>query len=251
MKKMRRLLPLALAFLVFLLLTACKAPEEQEPAGQETEPVATAVPTPKATEKGWEPDPTITPRPMSEAVITPAPGEAIPKIHPIDRPPLNFEPYTYVEPEGLGVGFEIPASWELSMDEELPGTAIYNEVDALSGELVRSMIVVTVSNYGSAQTIDDARAKIDEDIQLLRSAYDGVEVSSKAEQRMLKQNGVYVTYWFTMKPDGQETSLKMRGRLHVVPVDKKLIIVRYACPADYNTDYVEVYKKLRETLVLL
>ena len=39
-----------------------------------------------------------------------------------------------------------------------------------------------------------------------------------------------------------------RGRILIVPVNKKLYQVRYICPAEYNSDYEKVFKEIRSTI---
>ena len=45
-----------------------------------------------------------------------------------------------------------------------------------------------------------------------------------------------------------EQELMTRGRILIVPVNKKLYQVRYICPAEYNSDYEKVFKEIRSTI---
>lgn len=247
MKHARRwaLLPLV----ILLFLTGCSAPE---PIEEEEVAVATAAPTATPTAKGWVPDPTVTPMDLGE-YITPQPGARAPLIHPVDRAKLSFEPYTYDEPGGLGVGFEIPATWEQQLVGESAVTYYEPDNNKQSKEPIASSIDIAISVTSSAATLQDADAKITEVLNEMGKQYDNLQFSSRAQQRMknLREMGVYVTFWIDAKPDGQETPITMRGRIHVVPVDRKLVLVRYVCPADYNTDYEDIYRRVRDTIRML
>jgi len=240
MKYMRRWVPLLLVALLFL--AGCSAPELPE-----EEDLATPAPTPTPTERGWVPDPTVTPMDLGE-YVTPAPGARAPQIHAIDRVPLSFEPFEY--DEQLGVGFERPMTWERVLVGE--STVTYYEPDdnIQSREPVPASIDVSVSLTSSAATLQDADAKIEEVLKTMAEQYENLQFSSRAQQRMkhLREMGVYVTFWIDHTPDGQEIPITMRGRIHVVPVDRKLVLVRYICPADFNTDYEAVYRRLRDTI---
>jgi len=245
MKHVRRWALLLLAVLLFL--SGCSAPEPIE-----EEEAATPTPTAAPTAKGWVPDPTVTPMDLGE-YVTPQPGHRAPLIHAVDRVQLSFEPYTYDEPVGLGVGFERPATWDRQLVGQSSVTYYEPDNNIQSKEPVASSIDISVSLTSGNATIQDADAKIEEVLREMGNQYDNLQFSSRAQQRMknLREMGVYVTFWIDATPDGQEMPITMRGRIHVVPVDKKLVLVRYVCPADYNTDYEAIYRKVRDTIRVL
>ena len=232
---------------VLLLVTACSAPDLPDEE-EETTPAPTAAPT----ERGWVPDPTVTPMDLGE-YVTPPPGQHAPLIHAADRSPLTFEPYTYDEPGTLGVGFDRPAAWERVPVGESSVTYYEPDNNIQSREPIAASIDVSVSLTTAAATMKDADDKIEEVLKEMANQYDNLQFSSRAQQRMrnLREMGTYVTFWIDVKPDGQEIPVTMRGRIHVVPVDRKLVLVRYICPADYNADYEETYRRVRDTIRLI
>lgn len=260
MKKIARLLLILLA--IAFLLTGCKAPEETvEPEIIDTQP--TQTPKKKSAEAAptivWEPDPTITPITFEGDLLTPKPSEDPPLIHPIDRQKFDFTDTEYVEPKeptDLGVGFNVPKNWLPFIDPNLPTTITYMEPpdNIQSGTGIPSTVMVSISSTASEATEKDAQDLIDESLRLLEEQYpNSLEYSKPAMQRMneLRKEGPYVTFWIELVPDGQNKSVRVRGRIHVVPKDRKLVLIRYYCPADYNVDYSEVYVKVRETIRLL
>ena len=94
-------------------------------------------------------------------------------------------------------------------------------------------------------------AELDSVIAQIKESYPQMTVSNKASNRMLGENGVYVTYRIKMPMGEGEQELMTRGRILIVPVNKKLYQVRYICPAEYNSDYENVFKKIRSTMTEL
>ena len=253
---MKKFLPLAcLLLIIALALVGCSAPEPNE-----TEP----SPEPTVTATPWvapKPDPTVTPRVM-EGVMDP---EATPlTIDPIDKPtwpPILFE-YTTVTESALGVSFDVPTYWVRAEDPTVSNAIVYEEPqnDIRSGTGTQSQVVIQVVRADTAQTIKDAEAYIDLIIENLweNKNFQNTDFSQKADNRMLGETGRYITYRLDYMPEGAKTPVRMRGRILVVPVDRKLYMVRYMCPAEFNvmpTDdpavnggYEEVYKKIRSTL---
>lgn len=251
MKKFMHIIVLLLC--VALLVTGCKAPEP-EPETDELE-AATPAPTAAPTTKGWEPDPTITPFVFEGELVTPEPGHFAPLIHPMDRPKLVFEPYKYDEFPTVGVGFEFPENWVRTNDSAAANTITFYEPydDIQSNEPTPASIDVAISTLGSAPSKAQVEQAITDELNSLKGQFSGLEYSSFADQKMKEfpDMGRYVTYWIEVPIDGQVETVRMRGRIHVVPVDKKLVMIRYACPADYNSDYEEVYMRVRDTIKLL
>ena len=255
---MKKLLTLSFLLLIIaLMLTGCAAPD---PDG--TDPVQEPTVTQAPTYVAPTPEPTVTPRVMEGVIEEPDAGATLLAIDPIDkptRPPIIYEPYIEVTETGVGVSFKIPSYWVRSENANAPTAIVYQEPpnDIRSGTGVPSLIAIYMQLGTSTQTIADAEAFIDQIINSLpQEGYTNIEVSSKADNRFLGQTGRYVTYRLDSVPDESGATLRMRGRILVVPVDRKLYMVRYLCPADYNTGpdgespggYEEVYKMIRETL---
>lgn len=242
----------AMLLLIVLVVSGCKAPEPIEEEPQPTEMVTNSPPP----EPTWTPEPTITPRPLLGEVER-ADASATPiLIDPIDkptRPPVIFDPYVEYISNNLNIKFEVPQYWQVTGDEPGSGTLVFSEPahDIRSGQGAAASVVVAVSNLSAAQTENDASAAIDQIMNELRNEYETLETSSKADNSMLGQKGKYVTYWIDQPIEGQEKPLRMRGRCLVVPVNNKLYMLRYLCPAEYNSDYIEVFYKIRSTIAEL
>lgn len=250
MKKMIKIVSLLLA--VLMTASGCTLLEKVgigQPEATET-PVPTATPTAKPTPVPYTPEPTITPRPLAVEIEMPEDGATPMLIDPIDkptRPPLTFN-YTEYVSQQLGISFEIPATWIVSTPEGNSNALIFTEPDSESHLGFASSVTIVVNTYSSAQTINDAAAELDSVISQFRASYPQLETSSKAENKMLGEAGKYVTYWIDMPMGEGKEDLRTRGRMLVVPKNKKLYQIRYICPAEYNSDYENVFKKIRSSI---
>ena len=112
-------------------------------------------------------------------------------------------------------------------------------------------MTIVVNTYSGTQSLEDATAELDSVISQIRSSYPSLDVSSKASNKMLGEQGTYVTYWISMELAEGEEPLKTRGRILIVPKNRKLYQIRYICPAEYNSDYENVFKKIRSTMTEL
>lgn len=238
----------AVLVLLALVLSGCGAPEptEEETPTQAPTEAPTEAPTPFVPTM----EPTVTPRPMDGDVETPEPGTLAMKIDPIDKPPINFEPYVPYTSANLNLTFNIPSYWEVTGDEANSTTIVCSEplADIRSGETIPASVVIAVNTLPMTQTVEEADLAIDQVMNTLREQYPSLETSSKDNNAMLGETGRYVTYWIEMPTGEGEETLRMRGRCLVVPKDRKLFMVRYICPADLNTQYVNVFYEIRGSL---
>ncbi|HML46440.1 MAG TPA: hypothetical protein PKE04_06795, partial [Clostridia bacterium] len=60
---------------------------------------------------------------------------------------------------------------------------------------------------------------------------------------MLEEKGFYVNVRI---PQADGTAL--RGRIFVVAKNRVLYQVRYICPANYNSEYSNIYREVRNTI---
>jgi hypothetical protein len=241
MKKISLMMALLLA--LTLLLTACQAPETTDAAPTNPPPPTSAptyvVPTI---------EPTIAPRDMEGEIEEPAPGATPMLIMPVDMPPLTFT-FIEVQEQTLGISFDVPDDW---VREELDGsTVVYveNPDNIQSRTGFASSLAVQVASRTTEQSMETAKSYLEDTLAGMREERPSLEVSPTAENPMLDSKGVYVTYWLGEPyPDNPEQTFRMRGRLLVVPVGTKLYMLRYMCPADYNTDYEKVFKNARSSM---
>lgn len=248
MKKV--LLLSAMLLIAVLLLSGCAAPEpvDDTPSVDEL-PSATpeVIITPS-------PEPSITPRPMTGDVREPEAGATLIEIDPADRPtrpPLVFEPYSDYENSTLGVKFQVPGYWEMRQEPSTADpTVVFMEPDnrILSGHTEAASITVSMAELPTAQTLKEAQSYLDAWLSNFRVEYPSLQTSSQDTNVIMGETGSYVTYWIDMPVEGEEEPLRMRGRCLVVPKDKRLYMIRYLCPADYNSDYLKVFYNIRATM---
>ncbi|MDR0896833.1 MAG: hypothetical protein LBN04_03150 [Oscillospiraceae bacterium] len=238
-------LSMAMLLALTLLLTACQAPEAADIAPTNP-PAPTAAPTYALPTV----EPTIAPRQMEGEIEEPTPGATPFMIYPVDMPPLTFT-YVNVEEQALGVSFDVPDDWGRSEEN---GDVYYteNENNIQSRTAFGSSLMIGMESRTSEQTKASATTYLQDQIAALRERFPDLETSSTAENNMLENKGVYVTYWLGVPyEDNPEETFRMRGRLLVVPVGTKLYTLSYMCPADYNTDYESVFKKARGSMKAL
>lgn len=243
MKKLS--LAVALLLLATMLLSACKAPE---PTTDEP-----SAPPPPSASPTWTPppaDPTVTPRPMEGQIEMPQPGATAQLIDPIDKATRVPFAYTDYVSQELGITFKIPTGWSVSSVEGNSNALVFTEPMEEAMDEFPTTVTISVSSYDTAQTKNTASAELDNILTLLRAEYPNqVETSSKADDpRLLGSPGVYVTYWINLPVEGSTSSFRTRGRILVSAVDKKLYQIRYLCPANYNTDYEDIFKKIRSSM---
>lgn len=246
---MKRMLK-AIAILLVVLLTASGCSLLGGEVTPTEAPTEAPTPSPTPTAKPYTPEPTVTPRTLAAEVEMPEDGATPMLIHPIDeptRPPLVFNFVDYTSQQ-LGVKFSIPASWVASQIEGSSNALVFTEPDSEAHEGFASSVTIVVNTYSSAQDKNDASAELDSVIAQIKESYPQMTVSDKAENKLLGETGVYVTYRIKMPMGEGEAELMTRGRILIVPVNKKLYQVRYICPADYNSDYEKVFKEIRSTI---
>lgn len=238
--------------IMLLLLSGCSTPEPTEPEATPTEVPTQAPPTYVAP----TPEPTITPRPMQD-VEWPAADATLLEIDPYDKPtpaPLAFGEYREYESAKLRAAFKVPIYLGDPVGEQDDTTTYIEFSEPLTdirsavegGQAIFTLGAVVT---GTTQTTADAENMLDSMIDELRQKYDDVRVSDKAGNRMLSTTGRYVTIWVERPLNDQEgaPTVSMRGRCLVVPVDKKLYSIMYLCPAQFNGDYENIYREIRES----
>ncbi|MEG0767290.1 MAG: hypothetical protein RR482_06195 [Clostridia bacterium] len=237
----KRTLTLGLVLLVILSLTACQAPKEQNstPDPTPTSPVQLSItPPPMPTA-----EPMITPRPVALTVETVAPEATVILIDPIDKPtraPLVFA-YELFEAQSLGVAFQVPMGWISSKPND--STLVFTEPEDQAHDGYATKITVQVLNMKENQTQETASAELDNVLDLLKSEYANMTNSDKGSNAMLAEKGPYVNIRIQL-----DDINALRGRVTIVPKGKKLYQVRYICPANYNSDYGNIYREIRSSM---
>ncbi|GHU67809.1 hypothetical protein FACS1894184_08370 [Clostridia bacterium] len=195
------------------------------------------TPTPKMT-----PEPTITPRPIEMAVETAAPGATPLLIEPIDKPKRTFV-YRELVSASLGLTFNVPEDWiETPLDDE---TILFSEPASTAMDGYPATLIVKCVQSSSNQTSDDAISALTGLVESLKLQYPNVEMSLRADNnKILGEPGYYHNFRIA-----QENSKAIRGRVVVAAVNRLLISVQLLAPAYYYTDYLDIVREVRTSIV--
>ncbi|HHT14914.1 MAG: hypothetical protein ACOX6G_06325 [Christensenellales bacterium] len=261
---MKKIALIALIGLTCLLLVGCQkqaanithAPigiATQAPAMEVSETPATDLPSLKdQLPPGYDPASEEAPEsllanqnPQTEMAAH-AGATAIP-IDPVDlptptpRPPLAFT-YAKYTSSALGLSFESVAGYEI--DESQPNTYILREPvtsikDNYQVQITISLTPVT-NNFKSQDAKQELSAKL-KDLGTIN--YTQWDLTTTNSRTLLGKPGYYANYRGVLF-DGTI----VRGRVHMALVDGKLLTLHVTCPGWYNTDYMDVYARIRSTL---
>lgn len=263
MKKLLAILSLAL---VVILLSGC-APKE-EPADQLNTMIPDApTQAPAMTMPSAEPIPDdydrsseedkdreyvdgVDPVPVTEASniyagATPIALNPIDMPTPTPHPPMvfNYETYTATN---IGLSFEMVAGYEV--DASQPEVYVLTEPLAQQKDNYSAQFTFTVtnvnSNYRIANVNTDLRAKLEE---LGQMDYRSWSPSSRESRTLLNAQGYYADYR-GVKTDG--TIVRGRVQMALLP-GNKLLTVHMSVPAEYNTDFIGVFTRIRNTIKAL
>ncbi len=172
-------------------------------------------------------------------------------LDPVDMPtappraPLVFSFATYTA-ANLGLTFESVAGY--TVDDSRQDTYVLTEpADQLKDNFpvtITFSITPVSANYTNTSMRNDLRAFA---TGLGQINYSDWRVSDTAERTLLGKPGFYVTYRGVLY-DGTI----VRGRVHYAHLDNnRLLSVHAAFPGEYNTDYTEVFRRIRETLKVI
>lgn len=244
---MKKTLVLCIMLLgLVILLSACGAPEPEV-----EEPTATPIVTEKPTPFIPTAVPTYTPKPMQNVEWPADPEATLIAIDPINKPtpiPLEFKPYREYVSNTFNIQFEIPEYLGDPSTDATSITFMEPNNNVLSG-IYPATFVISVNTYTNAQNKAAAEAALDQTIDNLRSRYESVEISSKADNPMLGETGVYVTFRLNETAEGSGEPIPMRGRVLAVAKDKKIYVVSFMSPESYYTnDYMKVFRQIRNTI---
>jgi hypothetical protein len=261
---MKRFVLIALAGLTCLLLAGCqKQAGTITPAPIETITQAPAMEVPEATttvqpslenqlSEGYDPaseeDPEalISNQYQQPEIVAHAGGTAIP-IDPVDlptptpRPPLAFT-YAKYTSTTLGLSFESVAGYEI--DESQPNTYILREPITSMKDNYQVQITLSLTPVANNFKSQDAKQELSAKLKDLGAInYTQWEITTANTRTLLDKPGYYGNYRGVLY-DGTI----VRGRVHTALVDGKLLTLHISCPAWYNSDYMDVYARIRSTL---
>ncbi len=179
------------------------------------------------------------------AGATPLPLDPIDMPTPTPRSELTFN-YELVESTALGLKFEGPAGW--TIDESAGDTIVLNEPAQEQKDNYSAFISLRKTSVSSTYSIADMENEVKGILSTIRSTNytDDFRPSATAKRDLLDKEGVYADYRGVLA-----NGAIVRGRVHVTCIDKTLYILHMSHPANYNTDYLKIHAKIKETLELI
>lgn len=259
---MKKLLLVSMLALVALLVIGCQ-PQTQTPVTSPTDVIQTQqspleiptdTPVIPGVPEGYDPsseedtDTALSDTEFTETGIamfagaTPIPLDPVDMPTPTPRQPLAFTYATYVATK-LGLTFECVAGY--TVNDSQSDTYILSEPAEQQKENYSVQFTLTLSpttaTYAIGNVRTDVRAFAND---LGKVNYKEWRISETAERTLMGKPGYYVTYRGVMH-DGTI----VRGRVHMALMDNnRLLTLHYTGPGEYNSDYTNVFYRIRETL---
>lgn len=259
---MKKLFLIGLLALIALLVLGCQ-PQDTPSAAPTNAPVLTqqpplelptATPAVEGLPEGYDPsseeyaDMLLTDTDFSETGValfagaTPIPLDPVDLPTPTPRQALAFTYAAYTAAK-LGLTFESVAGY--TVDDSQTDSYVLTEPaeqqkDNYSVQFTFT-IAPTTANYNINNVRTDLRAFT---ADLGKVNYQEWRVSETAERTLLDKPGYYATYRGV-----QYDGTIVRGRVHMALLDNnRLLTVHYTGPGEYNSDYTNVFYRIRETL---
>lgn len=259
---MRKLIFVSLLALVCLLAIGCQ-PQSGSPAVSPTNPiltqqspldVPTKTPVIEGLPEGYDPsseeesDIVLPDSDFSDSGIavfagaTPIPLDPVDMPTPTPRQPLAFTYATYTATK-LGLTFECVAGYvvdDSQSDIYILSEPAEQQKDNYSVQFTVALSPTTAS-YAIGNVRTDVRAFAND---LGKMNYKEWRISETAERNLMGKPGYYVTYRGVMHDD-----TIVRGRVHMALLDnKRLLTIHFTGPGEYNSDYTNVFYRIRETI---
>lgn len=173
---------------------------------------------------------------------TPIPLNPVDMPTPTPRQALAFTYATYTA-ANLGLTFESVAGY--TVDDSQPEAYVLTEPEAQKKDnypvvftFARSAVT---SSYTAANIRTDLRTFAED---LGKINYKEWRMSETSERTLLGKPGYYITYRGV-----QHDGTIVRGRVHMALLDNnRLLTLHYTGPGEYNSDYTNVYYRIRDTL---
>ncbi len=174
---------------------------------------------------------------------TPLPLDPIDMPTPTPRPALTFS-YTTYEATKLGLKFDGPVGW--TSDDSIDDTFTLTEPEKRDNYTAFITIrkVPVNKDYNQSDLVKEVQGMLDT-ISSTNFNKSDWRPSNTAERTLMDHDGVYADYQGTLV-DGT----RVRGRVHVICIDKVLYSVHMSHAAGYNSDYLKNHAKIRETMTL-
>jgi hypothetical protein len=174
---------------------------------------------------------------------TPLPLDPIDLPTPTPRPALTFSYETY-EATKLGLKFDGPVGW--TRDDSIDDTFTITEPEKRDNYTAFITIrkVPVSKDYNQSDLVKEVQDMLDT-ISSTNFNKSDWRPSNTAARTLMDNDGVYADYSGTLV-DGT----RVRGRVHVICIDKVLYSIHMSHPAGYNSDYLKIHAKIRDTMAL-
>ena len=263
----KRIALIALAALLVFALSGCAQPQPQFPEATPRPTDAPYIPTPEASEPDWdsgEYDPSseeddeevLTPDPEPQAQTqvpmvssqyagaTPVAIDPIDKPTPTPRPELTFTYQTYTASK-LGITFDGPAGW--IVDDSQDSVFTLTEPMEQQKDNYTAVLSISAAPSGGQMSISDMKTEIKEIVAAIGDTnFKEWRLNDIGTRTLMDGDGVYQV-WRGVTLDGTI----IRGRVHIACVNRVLYTISMSHPGWYNTDYLKIHGKLRETMKLI
>ncbi len=176
------------------------------------------------------------------AGATPIPLDPVDMPSAPPRQALAFTYATYTATK-LGLTFESVAGY--TVDDSQQETYVLTEPIEQKKDNYSVQFTFTISPAGANYTVNNLKADIRAfAADLGKVNYRQWRVSETAERTLMGKPGYYVTYRGEMH-DGTI----VRGRVHMALLDnRRILTIHYTGPGEYNSDYTDVFHRIRSTL---
>lgn len=178
------------------------------------------------------------------AGATPIPMDPIDMPTPTKAPPLTFTYASYTA-NNLGLTFESVAGY--TVDESDGYTYVLTEPESSVKDNYPTTITLTIRPVNANYKAKDIPADLKQTLSDLGKGYQRWEPSNTAARSLMNAQGYYANYRGVMA-DGTV----VRGRVHMAVLPGgRLLVLHISNPANFNTDYENVYAQIRKTLKML
>lgn len=179
------------------------------------------------------------------AGATPIPLDPIDMPTPTPKKALAFTYAAYTATK-LGLSFESVAGYDV--DESAGDSFVLTEPESQKKDNYAAKISLGISAVTKGYQATNIKSDLKNMATQLGSVnYKSWEVTTVASRTLLKKPGYYLNYRGVLY-DGTI----VRGRIHMALLDNnRLLTLQVSCPGWYNSDYMNVYVHIRNTLKTL
>lgn len=177
----------------------------------------------------------------ARAGATPVPLDPVDMPTATPRAKLAFT-YSKYTANKLGISFESVAGYEI--DDSQPDTYILKEPAEMVKDNYPVQITFQMTSVANNYSLDHLKKDLRTKLQELGSVnYTTWKPTGISRRTLMGKDGYYANYRGVLF-DGTI----VRGRIHMVNVNGKLLTLNLSCPGWYNIDYMDVYGHIRNTL---